>query len=132
MINKVTLVGRLGKDPEVRTLEGNKTVAYLSLATTEAWKDKITGEKKETTEWHKIVLWAALADTAHKYLHKGDLIYIEGKLRTRSYEKDGVTRFSTEIGGDKLTMLSTKPTQNTPSVPVTESDGSTIENDLPF
>ena len=91
-VNKVILVGRLGKDPEVRNLENGVTVANFSLATSESYKDKTTGDKKEVTEWHNISLWRGLADIAAKYLHKGDLVYIEGKLRTRSWEKEGVTR----------------------------------------
>lgn len=108
-VNKVILIGRLGKDPEVRNLENGVTVANFSMATTETYKDRVTGEKKEVTEWHNISLWRGLADVAAKYLHKGDLVYIEGKLRTRSWEKDGVTRYTTEIIGDNMNMLGSKP-----------------------
>src|SRR5882672_1226490 len=108
-VNKVILVGRLGKDPDVRNLENGATVANFTMATSETYKDKTTGERKEITEWHNIVLWRGLADVAAKYLHKGDMVYIEGKLRTRSWEKEGVTRYTTEIVGDNMTMLSTKP-----------------------
>src|ERR671912_1904433 len=107
-VNKVILVGRLGKDPEVRNLENGAVVANFTLATSESYKDKTTGEKKEITEWHNIVLWRGLAEVAQKYLHKGDMVYIEGKLRTRSWEKEGVTRYTTEVLGDNMTMLSTK------------------------
>jgi single-strand DNA-binding protein len=107
-VNKVILVGRLGKDPEVRNLENGASVANFTIATSESYKDRTTGEKKEITEWHNIVLWRGLAEIAQKYLHKGDLVYIEGKLRTRSWEKEGVTRYTTEIVGDNMTMLSTK------------------------
>jgi single-strand DNA-binding protein len=107
-VNKVILVGRLGKDPEVRNLENGATVANFTMATSETYKDKTTGDRKEVTEWHNIVLWRGLADVAARYLHKGDMVYIEGKLRTRSWEKEGVTRYSTEIVGDNMTMLSTK------------------------
>jgi single-strand DNA-binding protein len=107
-VNKVILVGRLGKDPEVRNLENGATVANFTMATSETYKDKTTGEKKEITDWHNIVLWRGLAEIAQKYLHKGDMIYVEGKLRTRSWEKEGVTRYTTEIIGDNMTMLSTK------------------------
>jgi len=107
-VNKVILVGRLGKDPEVRNLENSVSVANFSLATSESYKDKTTGEKKEITEWHNIVLWRGLAEIAAKYLHKGDMIYVEGRLRTRSWEKEGVTRYTTEIVGDSMTMLSTR------------------------
>ncbi len=107
-VNKVILVGRLGKDPEIRNLENGASVANFTMATSETYKDKTTGDRKEVTEWHNIVLWRGLADIAAKYLHKGDMIYIEGKLRTRSWEKEGVTRYTTEIVGDNMTMLSTQ------------------------
>lgn len=108
-VNKVILVGRLGKDPEVRNLENGVSVANFTMATSESYKDKTTGDRKEVTEWHNIALWRGLADIAAKYLHKGDMVYIEGKIRTRSWEKDGITRYTTEIVGDNMTMLSTKP-----------------------
>jgi single-strand DNA-binding protein len=108
-VNKVILIGRLGKDPEVRNLESGATVVNFTMATTETYKDKTTGERKEITEWHNIVLWRGIAEVAAKYLHKGDLVYIEGRLRTRSWEKEGVTRYTTEIIGDNMTMLSTRP-----------------------
>jgi single-strand DNA-binding protein len=107
-VNKVILVGRLGKDPEVRNLENGASVASFTLATSESYKDRTTGEKKEVTEWHNIVLWRTLAEISQKYLHKGDMVYIEGKLRTRSWEKEGVTRYTTEVVADSMTMLSTK------------------------
>ena len=104
-VNKVILVGRSGKDPEVRHLENGATVANFSMATSETYKDRTTGEKRETTEWHNVVLWRGLAEVAEKYVKKGDMIYIEGKLKTRSWEKDGVTRYTTEVVGDNMTML---------------------------
>jgi len=107
-VNKVILVGRLGKDPEVRNLDNGAVVANFSLATSESYKDRTTGEKKEITEWHNIVLWRGLAEISQKYLHKGDMVYVEGKLRTRSWEKDGVTRYTTEVVADNMTMISTK------------------------
>ncbi len=107
-VNKVILVGRLGKDPEVRNLENGASVANFTLATSESYKDKTTGEKKEITEWHNIVLWRGLAEVAAKYLHKGDMIYVEGRLRTRSWEKENITRYTTEVIGDNMTMLSTR------------------------
>ena len=108
-VNKVILVGNLGKYPEVRNLENGATVANFTMATSETYKDKTTGEKKVITEWHNVVLWRGLADIAAKYLHKGDQVYIEGKLRTRSWEKEGVTRYTTEIVGDNMTLLGSKP-----------------------
>ena len=107
-VNKVILVGRLGKDPEVRNLDNGAVVANFTMATSESYKDRTTGEKKEVTEWHNIVVWRALAEISQKYLHKGDLVYIEGKLRTRSWEKDGVTRYITEVVADNMTMLGSK------------------------
>jgi single-strand DNA-binding protein len=111
-VNKVILVGRLGKDPEIRNLENGASVANFTMATSETYKDKTTGDRKEVTEWHNVVLWRGLADIAAKYLHKGDMIYVEGKLRTRSWEKEGVTRYTTEIVGDNMTMLSTQRSNN--------------------
>ena len=107
-VNKVILVGRLGKDPEVRHLESGAAVANFPIATSETYKDRNTGERKEVTEWHNIVLWRGLAEVAEKYVKKGDQIYVEGKLRTRSWEKDGVTRYTTEVVGDNMTMLGGK------------------------
>ncbi len=104
-VNKVILVGRLGKDPEVRHLENGAAVANFPIATSEVYKDKTSGERREQTEWHNIVLWRGLAEIAEKYLKKGDMTYIEGKLRTRSWEKDGITRYTTEVVGDNMTML---------------------------
>ena len=102
------IVGRLGKEPEVRHLENGAAVANFSVATSETYKDRNTGERREQTEWHNVVLWRGLAEVAEKYLHKGDMVYVEGKLRTRSWEKDGITRYTTEIVGDNMTMLSPK------------------------
>lgn len=107
-VNKVILIGRLGKDPEIRNLENGVSVANFTMATSESYKDRTTGEKKEVTEWHNIVLWRGLAEISQKYLHKGDLVYIEGKLRTRSWEKEGVTRYTTEIVADNMTMLGSR------------------------
>lgn len=107
-VNKVILVGRVGKEPEVRNLENGAVVANFSMATSETYKDKNTGEKKEITDWHNIVLWRGLAEITQKYVHKGDMLYIEGKMRTRSWEKDGITRYTTEVIGDNMTMLTPK------------------------
>jgi single-strand DNA-binding protein len=147
-VNKVILVGRLGKDPEVRNLDNGVSVANFTMATSETYKDRTTGEKKEATEWHNIVLWRGLAEVSQKYLHKGDLVYIEGKLRTRSWEKEGVTRYTTEIVADNMTMLgsrgggggnsgssSTEYGSRTPERAPSESFSSPADNntdDLPF
>lgn len=112
-VNKVILVGRLGKDPEVRHLESGTAVANFTMATTESYRDKNSGERKEITDWHNIVLWRGLAEVAEKYLKKGNLIYVEGKLKTRSWEdKDGNTRYTTEVVGDNMTMLGGKTTES--------------------
>lgn len=104
-INKVMLIGNLGKDPEMQFLEGNIAVAKFSLATTESFKDK-SGKLISQTEWHTIVLWRGLAELAQKYLHKGSQVYIEGRLKTRSWEdKEGNKKFATEIVADNLIML---------------------------
>lgn len=107
-VNKVILIGHLGKDPEVRHLENGAAVANFSIATTESYKDKNTGERVDLTEWHNIVLWRGLAEVAENYLKKGAKIYIEGKLQTRSWEKDGVTRYTTEVRGNNMVMLGDK------------------------
>jgi single-strand DNA-binding protein len=99
------LIGNLGKDPDVQFLEGNIGVAKFSLATTETYKDR-SGRLVSQTEWHTVVLWRGLAELAQKYLHKGSLVYIEGRLRTRSWEdKEGNKKFATEVVGDNLIML---------------------------
>jgi len=143
-VNKVILVGRLGKDPEVRHLENGAAVANFSIATSETYKDK-SGTRQEQTEWHNIVFWRGLAEIAEKYLKKGSQIYVEGKLRTRSWQdKDGHTRYTTEVVGDQLTMLggktenntyvpdepavSKEPTQNKGNVDLTSDEA----DDLPF
>ncbi len=104
-VNKVILVGNLGADPEVRHLENGITVANFNLATSETFKDRQTGERREQTEWHRVVVWRGLAEVVEKYVKKGSKVYVEGKLRTRKWEKDGIERYSTEIQADNLTML---------------------------
>lgn len=104
-VNKVILIGNLGKDPEVRHLEGGVAVARFPLATSESYKDK-SGQRVEKTEWHNIVLWRGLAEVAEKYLRKGQSVFIEGKIRTTQYQdKEGNQRYSTEIVADNMTML---------------------------
>ncbi|HRP54677.1 single-stranded DNA-binding protein [Agriterribacter sp.] len=104
-VNRVMLIGNLGKDPDIQFLEGNIAVAKFPLATTETFKDR-TGKLISQTEWHTVVLWRGLAELAQKYLHKGSLVYIEGRLRTRSWEdKEGNRKFATEVVGDNLIML---------------------------
>ncbi|TXI45010.1 single-stranded DNA-binding protein [Methylophilus sp.] len=105
-VNKVILMGNLGRDPEVRYMPNGEAVANFSIATTENWKDK-SGARQEKTEWHNIVMYRRLAEIAGEYLKKGRPVYIEGRLQTRKWEKDGVTRYSTEIVADQMQMLGT-------------------------
>ena len=103
-VNKVTLIGTLGRDPEVRFLPNGNAVANMTLATDESYNDKTTGQKVEQTEWHRIVVYGKLAEICQKYLQKGSKIYVEGKLKTREWEKDGVKRYTTEIVMSDMTM----------------------------
>jgi len=135
-VNKVILIGNLGKDPEVRYLENGTAVCNFPIATGETYTDRKSGEKRTQTEWHNIVLWRGLAEIAEKYLRKGMKVYIEGKLRTRSWQdQDGKTRYTTEVVGDNMTMLGkasedNSSTQQTSQKPV--SNDSEPEDDLPF
>lgn len=104
-VNRVTIIGHLGRDPESRTFPDGGAVCNMTVATTETWKDKQTGEKKEHTEWVRIVFNGKLAEICGQYLRKGSLVYIEGSLRTRKYEKDGVDHYATEIRADQMRML---------------------------
>ena len=106
-VNKVILIGNVGKDPEVRRLENGSMVATFSIATSEVYTDKSSGEKKEITDWHDIVLWRGLAEITEKYVRKGYKVYIEGKLKKRSWlDKENITRYTTEIIADTLNILS--------------------------
>lgn len=107
-INKVILVGNLGADPEQRSMPSGSAVTNLRIATSESWRDKQSGEQQERTEWHRIVLFGRLAEIAGEYLKKGSQVYIEGSLRTRKWEKDGVERFSTEIVAQDMQMLGSR------------------------
>jgi len=108
-VNKVILLGHLGKDPEVRYLPNGDAVANVSIATSEAWNDKASGEKKEATEWHRVVFYGRLAEIAGEYLRKGAPVYVEGKLTTRKWEdKDGQTRYTTEVRASEMKMLGKK------------------------
>jgi len=119
-VNKVILIGNLGKDPEVRYLDNGIAVANISLATTENYKNK-EGEKVSQTEWHDVVLWRGLAEVAEKYLKKGASIYIEGKIRTSKWvDKDENNRYKTEIMADKMNMLS--KSSNEPALNINEDD----------
>ena len=107
-INKVILVGNLGQDPEVKYTAGGAAVTTLSLATSESWKDKDTGQDQEKTEWHRVVLWRRLAEIAGEYLKKGSKVYIEGQLQTRKWEQDGQTRYTTEVVGRDMLFLDSR------------------------
>ncbi len=107
-LNRVTLLGNLGDDPEVRTTAQGTSVATLRIATSESYKDR-SGEWQEITDWHRVILWDRLAETAEKYLKKGSKVLIEGRLKTRSYEKDGETRYITEVNARRMIMLDSRP-----------------------
>ena len=108
-VNKVIIVGNLGKDPEMRYTQDGKAIANLTVATSESWKDKNTGEKREKAEWHKVTFFDKLAEIVGQYLKKGSKIYLEGKLQTRKWQdKDGQDRYTTEILGSEMKMLSAK------------------------
>ncbi|HMT28259.1 MAG TPA: single-stranded DNA-binding protein [Bacteroidia bacterium] len=142
-INKVILVGNLGKDPEVRHLEGGAVVAKFPLATSESYKTK-DGQRVDQTEWHNVVMWRGLAESAEKYLRKGSLVYIEGKIRTRTWDdKEGNKRYATEIVADTMTMLSGKRqddnnTQGNTELKNTQEENPSVDiinpsgDDLPF
>lgn len=140
-VNKVILVGNVGKDPEVRHLDSGVAVANFSFATSETYKNR-SGEKVTNTEWHNIVLWRALAELAEKYIRKGSQLYIEGRIKTRSYDdKDGNKRYITEIFGDSVQLLGRKAdsadstvTEQTKEAPVDDivPEGNEMEDDLPF
>ena len=129
-VNKVILIGNLGKDPEVRYLDSGVAVANFPIATSEVFKDKNTGEKREVTDWHNIVLWRGLAEVAEKYLRKGMKVYVEGKLKTRSWtDENNQTRYTTEVIADQMTMLSKADAEN--SAPKTEYPASVEKKTMP-
>jgi single-strand DNA-binding protein len=142
-INKVILIGNAGKDPEVRYLENNTPVCNFSLATNESYTNK-SGERVTNTEWHNIVLWRGLAEVAQNHVKKGTQLYIEGKIRTRSYDKDGTKRYVTEIVADTMQLLGKRPDDGTTPAPQPETGKQSAEfdagattptengNDLPF
>ena len=139
-VNKVILIGNLGKDPEMKFMQNGKAVANFSIATSESWKDKSSGEKKEKTEWHNIVTFEKLAEICGQYLKKGSTVYIEGKLQTRKWQdKSGVDRYTTEILANEMKMLGGKKDNSVekseepaaysaPSV----SGGANFEDEIPF
>ena len=141
-VNKVILVGNLGQKPEIRYTQTDSAVANLSLATSESWKDKETGEQREKTEWHKIVYFGKLAEIAEQYLDKGSKVYVEDKLQTRKWQdkETGADRYTTEVVGNELTMLDSKnssginESQNfeSNSSQSDQAQGDFNEDDIPF
>ena len=141
-INKVILVGNLGQDPEVKYTAGGAAVTTLSIATSESWKDKDTGNEQERTEWHRVVLWRRLAEIAGEYLKKGSKVYIEGSLQTRKWEQDGVTRYTTEINARDIQFLASRGSSNNSYAydqsppegqePQDVSQSSIEDDDIPF
>lgn len=138
-VNKVILVGNIGRAPEIRHMPSGEAVCTLSVATSETWKDKTTGERKEATEWHKVVLFGRLAEVADQYLYKGASVYIEGSLRTRKWtDKSGVERYTTEIRADVMKMLGGKGDEeegqqkSQPKSANQRSDNGFAEDDIPF
>lgn len=146
MLNKVQIIGRLGQDPELKTLPGGDAVCNISVATSERWKDKQTGEQKEKTEWHRVVLFGKVAEIAGQYLKKGALAYFEGKLETRKWQdQSGQDRYTTEIRASEMKMLSGKddggqqggsrpaPQQTQQrSAPPAPTAGDQYDDDIPF
>ena len=143
-VNKVILIGNLGRDPEIRHLESGVSIARFSIATSETFTDKNTGERRDVTDWHNIVCWRGLAKVAESYLKKGMKVYIEGKLKTRSWQdENNQTKYSTEVVADQMTMLSRAEANNTkteypssvennPVQPPAADLTSEPEDDLPF
>jgi len=137
MLNKVQLIGNLGADPEIRYLPNGTATATVSLATTRKWKDKQSGERREETEWHRVVLFGRLAEIAGEYLKKGARIYIEGRLKTRKWQsQDGKDHYTTEIIGEEMHMLSGRSMGNDSPQPYmaasTASASDIPDDDIPF
>lgn len=141
-VNKVIIVGRLGNDPEMRTMPNGDAVANISFATSEVWNDKQTGERREVTEWHRIVLFRRQAEVAGEYLQKGSQVYIEGKLKTRKWQdQNGQDRYTTEIQADTLTMLGGRDSESNttaqpkpPAKPAPQAEPAidNFDDDIPF
>lgn len=140
-LNKVMLIGNVGKDPEIRYLEGDSKVATIRMATSEKYRDR-DGRQKEYTEWHTVTAWRATADLVEKYVRKGSLLYVEGRLRTRSWtDKTGVQKSATEIVADNIQFLGRQPQSGAenstsaptaPKTPPTMPEIDTVDDDLPF
>ena len=143
-VNKVILIGNLGKDPEVRYMPNGNAVANITLATSESWKDKTSGEQQEKTEWHRVVMFRRLGEIAGEYLKKGSKVYIEGKLQTRKWQdSSGNDRYTTEIVADQMQMLDSrggsanfsgesKSAPTTAPAPAAAAAGGDFDDDIPF
>ena len=137
-INKVIIVGHLGNDPEMRSMPNGQAVANISVATSEACTDKNTGERREVTEWHRIVFYRKLAEICGQYLKKGAQVYIEGRLRTRKWQdQNGQDRYTTEIQGDVMQMLGTRPqsadgANNPQPMPQQDASANAFDDSIPF
>ena len=142
-LNQVHIIGYLGKDPDLRYMQNGDAVCNITVATSETWKDKATGEKREATEWHRIVIYRKLAEIAGKYLKKGGLVYVGGALKTRKWkDRDAIERYTTEIIADEMRMLSGRgdrastpaPAESStpPAAPATGSGFDDMEDDIPF
>ena len=133
-LNKAEIIGNLGSDPEIRYTPSGDAVANFSVATTESWRDKNTGEQKESTEWHRVSIFGKLAEIADQYLKKGSQVYIEGKIQTRKWtDKDGIERYSTGINANKLLMLGSRNESQQTSSPATSNQSHEIDDeDVPF
>jgi single-strand DNA-binding protein len=135
-LNKVILIGNLGRDPELRYTPDGTPVANFSIATSDRWVDKETGEKREKTEWHRIVAWRRLAEICDEYLTKGRQVSVVGKLQTRSWEKDGITRYTTEIVASDVQFLGKRSDNNSdsssPPVPTKVPADTQPDDDIPF
>ena len=146
-VNKVILIGNVGQDPETRAMPSGRSVVNLRLATSESWRDKQTGEQKEQTEWHTVVMFDRLAEIASEYLRKGSQVYIEGRIRTRKWQdKEGKERYSTEIVANEMQMLggrgdrstgaapaaAPRPTRAAEAAPQGGPAGDEFEDDIPF
>lgn len=145
MLNQAQIIGRVGKDPEVRYLSSGEAVANFSLATTEKWKDKASGEARESTEWHRISTFGRTAEIVGEYVKKGALIYISGKIKTRSYDHHGETRYVTEIHASDMKMLSSRnegdaprpqqsqqPTRQSQQRQAPRNSVADLDDDIPF
>src|SRR5690606_23748026 len=128
-VNKVIIVGNLGRDPETRYMPSGEALTTINVATTDTWRDKATGEKKENTEWHRITFFGKLAEIAGQYLKKGSQVYVEGSLRTRKYtDKDGVEKYATDIRADSMQMLGGRASSDEGPAPSQRASGDDYRN----